>query len=215
MKQFFLAILSLALFVVALSGCGTSQVSTESQKPTNAVQSEGLKPPEPTQSNSADPVETNSLDLSDGPMFEFTQTTFVEVFDDVFQEMSDFDIPNAFANEPSVMESLGCVVYTYEVDICTECVIYFHPETNNVIRIIIRGLSEQMTEENKVAFWAYATCITDVFASEEELEDMREALAIETTPYTQNTINFYNGNDAKFSYTITDGLLMVRISPAS
>lgn len=209
MKRFRTGLLALCLLL--LCSCGVSSLPTESLRPTDAGQHDIHEPTKPIQSESVAPVETDSLDISSGPMFEFTRATFVEIFDDAFQELSYTH--NAFANEPSVTESLGCFVYTYNVDSCTECVIYAHPETDNVIRISIMGLSDKMTEEDKDTFLAYATFITDVFATDDELDELHETLAIETTPFTQNTINFFHGSEAKFAYTITGGILWVHIDP--
>ena len=163
----------------------------------------------------SDPVESSSLDISNGPAFDFTWTDFIEPLRKAFNALPDeFDVPNAFENEPSKTESFGCAVYTYEVDTCTEVVIYAHPETDNILRFIIRSNSNKMTEENATTFETYAAFFTVLFATDDELDEMNEKLAIADTPYTQDTVNLFNGRNAKFSYTITDGLLSIRISPA-
>lgn len=202
MKRSFALLISLALIIPLLGGCTSSTQPRESQGTPSATQSE--------------PVETNALDLSNGPAFGFTRADFVESLRKAFNALPDgFDPPNAFETEPSMIESLGCAVYTYTVDTCTEIIIYAHPEVDNIIRFIIRSNSNNMQEENARTFGTYAAFITGVFATEDELDDMDKKLAIADTPYTQNTVNLFNGRNAKFVYTITSGLLEVRISPAN
>lgn len=215
MKYFASILLLLGLFVGVLSGCGTNPASPESQESTNIVQNESQNPTEPARNNPTEPVETNSLDIS-GTTFEFTRTTFVNAVNDSFKNYPEafLNVPNAFENEPNVTENLGCAVYTYEVDMCTKIRIYAHPETDNIVRLILESFSNEMTEENATAFGTYAAFITGVFAAEDEIDEMVEKLAIADTPYTQDTVNLFNGRNAKFSYTIVDGLLTVRISPA-
>lgn len=200
MKRLRIPLVLLIITVSLLSSCISDTPPIESQQTSNAVQSE--------------PSETNSLDISNGPAFKLTRAEFVEAFKDGFNNLPDgLDAPNAFDHEPSVIESLGCAVYTFEVDACTEFVIYAHPETDEVIRVMIRSLSNKIEEENATTFGIYSAFLTGFFASSDEVDKMDEALAIATTPYTQDTINFYHGRNAEFSYTITDGLLWVRISP--
>lgn len=203
MKRFLATTALLVVTALLLNGCTSSTPPAESQEVTNVFQSE-------------EPAETNSLDISDGPSFEFTRADFVESLRKAFNALPEgFDAPNAFENEPSVMESLGCTVFTYKVDACTEVVIYTHPDTDNIVRFIIRSSSNAMEEENATTFGIYAAFITGVFATNDELDEMDKALAIADTPYTQDTINFFHGRNAEFSYTITDGLLSVRISPVN
>ena len=215
MKRFAFTLLMLGLFMGVLNGCSSTPSSIETQKPTNIIQSESQQPVEPTHSEEADPSETNSLNISDGPTFEFTRSTFVNALNNSFINYPDAfeNIPNAFENEPNVTENLGCAVYTYKVDSCTDVTIYAHPDSDKVIRIIVMSNSGKMEEENAVTFGTYAALITGTFAADDEIDKMDEALAIADTPYTQDTVNLFTGRDAKFSYTITGGLLTVRISP--
>ena len=106
-----------------------------------------------------------------------------------------------------------CTRTPYEVDSCTECTIYAHPESDKVMRIIILSISSHMTEDEDETFRAYADSITGIFAADDEIDEMDTALAIADTPYTQATVNFFTGQDARFTYAITNGLLTVRILP--
>lgn len=203
MRRFLATTALLVVTAFLLNGCTSSPLPAESQEVTNVLQSE-------------EPAETNSPDISNDLSFEFTRADFVESLRKAFNALPEgFDVPNAFETEPSVMESLGCTVFTYKVDVCTEVVIYAHPKTDNIVRFIIRSSSNKMEEENATTFGTYSAFITGVFAAKDELEEMDKALAISDTPYTQNTVNFFHGENAEFSYTITDGLLSVRISPAN
>lgn len=201
MKRFGLFCIASAVVVFLLSGCTSNNLPVESQEPHSASQSE-------------EPAETNSFTISDGPTFKFTRTDFVESLRKAFNSLPDgFDVPNAFESEPSMMESMGCAVYTYKADECTKVIIYAHPETDNIIRFIVESNSNNMTEEDAAVFGTYAAFITGVFTTEDELDELDKKLAIADTPYTQDTVNLFTGRNATFSYTITSGLLTLRISP--
>lgn len=197
MKRFLAVFVSLVVATSLLTSCASESLEVSSTLP------------------SEEPAETNSINISNGPIFEFTRTDFVEGLRKAFNSLPDgFDVPNAFESEPSVTESMGCTVYIYKADECTKAIVYTHPRTDEIVRFTIQSNSNNMTEKDAVVFGTYAAFITGVFATEDEIDELDKKLAIADTPYTQNTVHLFTGENAKFAYTITDGVLTVRISPS-
>lgn len=191
-----------ALWLLVMWGCAASDSNQTTEPLTPSRQIESANPGEDSASE--------DIDLSSGAKFD---VTWSQLALSITAITSRHDVPNPFDGIPITSTALGCNVYHYYPDECTECAIYADPSSGNIARIVLYGTTANMTSADEEAFKAYAMLIASGFALDSELDTMYDALAISTTPFAQNTINFFTGDLAEFSYAITDGLLTLRISP--
>lgn len=204
MKKIVSIVLSLCVLTSFLGGCATSD-QNESDLQSSAITTDFLTPAE-NQISESEENETSEIRV-----FGCNRSDLVNYLCDCFDRI---EYPNAFNSEPLEADGgSGRTAYIYTIDSCSQCYFYASSDNDKLCKFVLMSNSNKMDEYAMKTFSCYVVYMIGFLASEEGFGKVDENLAISSTPFNEDTINFYSGLYSDFSYTIVNGILTLTIEP--